>query len=1095
MADDYRCHLDQSNAFGGVSVQPRSVKARFVHLTTRVALIAIGCWSVTCAGAQPVQSLRVPLVDGADIRFSHVSLETPPGTITRILQDDQGFLWFGTTHGLVRYDAYQFRVFVHDPADPNSLSGVNVAALIKDRAGNLWVGSEQQVDRYSPASGNFTHFLSDSQQACESGVVRDLIQDREGIIWVATDNGLKRLDPTTSNVNCYQHRHYDDLSIGSNLVKSILESQDGTFWVATIEGLDRFDRRTGRVTRRVTLRGPSGALLKLDGNKISLIEDHAGILWMTVPGNQGCGLASFDPRTGIQGAYSVGAPDAIFSILEDQNDILWFGDGQQGIIKFDRDRKTATRYRNNPHDLNSVSSTGIYTLLQDREHRIWVGTIEGGIDRFDPRPPSFRTYRHEPGDPNSLSIGGVYSVLQDRRGILWLGAAGGLDRINRKTGEVTRFISKQVSSQSAFGVVSAIAEDHEGYVWFGNSGNGLARFDPRTDGLKFYRHDPDNPTSLSNDNVGCLFVDHAGTLWVGAADALNRFEPETEQFQKFSSTPRESFQYGAIREDANGALWLASPGYGLYRFDPTTAQFTSYRNTPADARSLSDDGVNTVYVDHAGTIWAGTNSGLSKFDRSNQKFTTYYERDGLASSVVKGILEDRLGDLWLSTSDGLSRFNPRTKAFKNYYSTDGLPGNEFVQGAASRSSAGEMFFGSTKGLLAFFAKDVVDDSSPPPVVLTDFWLFGDRSRAGKDLLKQSISSVRSLTLAPRQNIFSIEFSALSYSDPVRNRYRYRLEPLEKQWNERDSTRRLVTYTTLAPGDYVFRVQGSNSLGVWNETGATVRIRVLGAWWTWWWVRTAFIVIVGMLVWGLHRLRLRQVAHEFNIRVEARVAERTRIARDLHDTLLQSFQGTLLKFSALSYLLPDKPEVQKALENCLEQARAAVTEGRDAVQGLRSSTKVANDLARAITTFWGGLAVDQTGQNCPEFRVQVEGTSRDLPPLVRDEVYHIACESLRNAFQHAQAKRIDAELHYDPRQFRFRVVDNGKGIDPAVLRAGGRAGHHGLPGLHERAELAGGKLSVWSRLDSGTEIELTIPAALAYTKSAAARSMSPGKESE
>jgi signal transduction histidine kinase len=505
--------------------------------------------------------------------------------------------------------------------------------------------------------------------------------------------------------------------------------------------------------------------------------------------------------------------------------------------------------------------------------------------------------------------------------------------------------------------------------------------------------------------------------------------------------------------------------------------------------------VNTVYVDHEGTIWAGTNSGLNKFDQSNQKFTTYYERDGLASSVVKGILQDRLGDLWLSTSDGLSRFNPRTKAFKNYYSTDGLPGNEFVQGAASRSSTGEMFFGSSKGLLTFFAEGVVDDSSPPPVVLTDFWLFGDRSRAGKDLLKQSISFVRSLTLAPRQNIFSIEFSALSYSDPARNRYRYRLAGLEKQWNERDSTRRLVTYTTLAPGDYVFRVQGSNSLGVWNETGATVRIRVLGFWWTWWWVRTAFIAILITLVWGLHRLRLHQIAYEFNIRLEARVNERTRIARELHDTLLQSFQGVLLKLSSLKYVIPDRPtEAVESLEHLVEQARAAVTEGRDAVQGLRSSTVVANDLARAIATFGNGLVGDQPGENRPELSVQVEGKSRDLPPLVRDEIYHIACESLRNAFRHAQAKRIEVEFRYDPRRFRLRVVDNGKGIDPTVLSAGGRVGHHGLPGINERAELAGGKLSVWSQIDSGTEIEVTIPASVAYLKSPPGRrSKSAGEE--
>jgi len=234
-----------------------------------------------------------------------------------------------------------------------------------------------------------------------------------------------------------------------------------------------------------------------------------------------------------------------------------------------------------------------------------------------------------------------------------------------------------------------------------------------------------------------------------------------------------------------------------------------------------------------------------------------------------------------------------------------------------------------------------------------------------------------------------------------------------------------------------------------------------------------------------------------LRLEERVNERTRIARDLHDTLLQSFQGCLLKFSAVKYVIRSRPdEAEETLERIIDQARSAVTEGRDAVQGLRASTVVANDLARAIGTFGEGLAADQAGPNCPEFCVQVEGKSRDLPPLVRDEVCRVACEALRNAFRHAQAKRIEVEFRYDPRQFRLRVADNGKGIDPAVLSAGGRARHHGLPGLKERAELAGGKLTVWSRLDSGTEIELTIPGLIAYTKSPPdSRSMASGKGTE
>ena len=238
--------------------------------------------------------------------------------------------------------------------------------------------------------------------------------------------------------------------------------------------------------------------------------------------------------------------------------------------------------------------------------------------------------------------------------------------------------------------------------------------------------------------------------------------------------------------------------------------------------------------------------------------------------------------------------------------------------------------------------------------------------------------------------------------------------------------------------------------------------------------------------GLYQLRLRYLVHQFNARLEGRVGERTRIARELHDTLLQSFQGVLLQFHAVTYLLPDRSEARKKLEAITEQARAAITEGRDAVQGLRSSTVATNDLARSITIVGDGLVAErsstQAGQSCPEFRVQVEGKSRDLPPIIRDEVYRIACEALRNAFRHALAKRIKVEIHYEQRNLRLRVRDDGKGIDPKVLDAGGRTEHHGLPGMHERANLAGGKLAVWSEPGSGTEIELTIPRSVAYAKS-------------
>jgi signal transduction histidine kinase len=229
-----------------------------------------------------------------------------------------------------------------------------------------------------------------------------------------------------------------------------------------------------------------------------------------------------------------------------------------------------------------------------------------------------------------------------------------------------------------------------------------------------------------------------------------------------------------------------------------------------------------------------------------------------------------------------------------------------------------------------------------------------------------------------------------------------------------------------------------------------------------------------------------LSREFNLRLEERVAERTRIARDLHDTLLQSFTGVLMKFSAVKYMLRDRPEAQKSLEVVIEQARKAITEGRDAVQGLRSSTLAGNDLARAITMLGEELAAHPTDSTSPAFRVQVEGTPRELAPTLRDEVYRIASEAVRNAFRHSHAARIEVEIRYDPEQLRLRVRDDGKGMDQKVLGGGGRAGHYGLPGMHERAKLVGGKLAMWSELESGTEAELTIPASAAYARLSANR---------
>jgi hypothetical protein len=529
----------------------------------------------------------------------------------------------------------------------------------------------------------------------------------------------------------------------------------------------------------------------------------------------------------------------------------------------------------------------------------------------------------------------------------------------------------------------------------------------------------------------------------------------------------------------------------LHRLDLATGQLKIYRSNPGNPHGLGDDLVPTVHVSASGEVWAGTQNGLNRLDPDSGTFAAYNEKDGLSGNAVSCILEDNenenQGTLWMSTNRGLSRFDPRNKAFSNYSFADGLPGNDLTGWASCfKSPTGEMFFGGFSGGVAFYPDGLDRNSFAPPVALTEFRLSDTPVEVGDHtLLGKSISYTPRVTLSHEQTIFSLGFSALSYRNPANNRYRYKLEGLDNIWHEAGSDERLATYTTLPAGIYTFRLQGATSRGRWSEPGVKLEIEILPPMWKTAWFLTVCGTLILTSVWALYRVRVHQIARHFNLRLEERVGERTRIARDLHDTLLQSFQGLMLRFQVVDESLPPG-KAKEELEKALDLAALAITEGRDTVQGLRSSTVETNDLARAIGALGEDLAGDETNPNRVECSVVVEGTARDLHPILRDEVYRIAGEALRNAFRHAHARRIEVAIGYGERQFRLRVRDDGNGIDPEVLDRQARNGHFGLPGMRERAELIGGNLEVWSQCKSGTEVGLNIPASIAYAVSCAGR---------
>jgi len=565
---------------------------------------------------------------------------------------------------------------------------------------------------------------------------------------------------------------------------------------------------------------------------------------------------------------------------------------------------------------------------------------------------------------------------------------------------------------------------------------------------------------------------------------LCSFDPATNRFREYKAGGEGGAEIDAIAEDAAGILWIGCRNGGVQRFDPVTGKFTIFRHSAA-AGSLSNDVVTSILADRSGTIWAGTLDGLNRLDAATGKFTVYLERDGLPGNIINGVVEDAKGDLWITTSYGLSHFRRRSGTFYNYYRSDGVLDD--LTGAW-KGSSGQIFFGSYSGLTALSPDAVDENVFVPRVVLTNFQISDKPVPVRADSpLKKSISVTRALTLSHSQNTLSFEFAALSFADVERTRYRYRLERLESGWTEVASTQRFTRYSTLAPGEYVFHVEARSSRGNWTEKGAEVHIVILPPWWATLPFRAACALAVGLMVWLMWRLRVRQMAKELNLRFEERLRERTRIARELHDTLLQSFQGLMLRFQVAHDELPGRPaEARKTLEHALDEAAQAITEGRDTIQGLRLSTVETTDLAQAISSLAEELDDDGSNSNRMECSVEVEGTPRDVHPILRDEIYRIAGEALRNAFRHAQARRIAVAIEYGERQFRLRIRDDGKGIGSEVLQEQGRVGHWGLAGMRERAQLIGGHLEISSQQESGTEVDLRIPASITYATPPARR---------
>jgi signal transduction histidine kinase/ligand-binding sensor domain-containing protein len=931
------------------------------------------------------------------------------------------------------------------------------------------------------------------------GAVNGIAQTADGYLWIGTDKGLIRFDGFD-----FKPVSFTSITTAPNVsILQLLTDARGTLWIR-----------------------PEGAyLVRLKGEFESARYDLNAITALSKDNNNGVlvsdiGQGTFRLRADTVQKLGPSSPPVI-SMAETADGKIWLGTLGDGLFILAGGRATKVSAGLSDRKINCLlalgseelwvgTDTGLYhgdgngfrrlelpsflgrvqvlSLLRDRDSNIWVGTTRGLL-RINGKGISFSEENGLRGD------GGINALFEDREGNLWIGGARGLGRIRDSA-----FVTYSSLSDRRFEHNGPVYVDPDGrtwlapdqgglyvfqnervqpvtsiptnevvysisgradVVWVGRQRGGLTRLRFRNGAIESQSYTQAN--GLAQNSAYAVYESRDGSAWAGTLNGgVSKFKDG--HFTTYTTANGLAANtVSSILETRDGAMWFATPG-GLSSF--SNGQWRTYTTV----EGLPSPEVNCLFEDSSGTLWSGTSAGLARF--ASNRFQAPHELPDVLRERIVGMAEDKGGRFWIATSDHVLRI-PRDKLLsgvvkavdaREYDQADGLESTEGVKRSQSvvSDSAGRIWF-SLRSRLSVVNPSQINDDSVPALPHIEA-ITADNNTA-------NLAALVRIPPSPRRITF--EYTGLSLAAPERIRFRYFLEDFDNSWSQPVAAREAV-YTNLGPGSYRFRLIASNGDGIWNGPETVVAVTVAPAFWQTWWFRSACVLVVGSGMLLLYRFRLRRLTHQMNVRFEERLAERTRIAQELHDTLLQGFLSASMQLHVADDRLPENSPVKPMVSRVLTLMKDVIEDGRNTLRGLRSRSSELRDLAQAFSRIPEELSL----QPQIEYRVIVEGQPRPLHPVIRDDVYRIGREALVNSFRHAQASSIEVEIEYGVKQLRVNVRDNGFGIDPQVLRSG-REGHWGLSGMRERAERIGARLTVWTRPAGGTEIELSVPAALAF----------------
>jgi signal transduction histidine kinase/ligand-binding sensor domain-containing protein len=979
-------------------------------------------------------------------QYIHTSWRTRDGSggsAYGIAQTSDGFLWF-TSGDMMTFDGLRFTSWDGPPNGGSITKGADFGQIVQvfgDHAGGLWVSGLHGI----------VHLMGRvvTSQFDLEGIrtLQNFSEDNDGSIWVVRGNNsisdLPLCHVTGRTVKCFGKA--DGIPISP--VNSLLADGKGGFWLGGQTAVVHWHNGVSETYPIEPLKSNVG-----QPGIAGLARGPDGSLWVGIlPPGPGRGLGRL-----INGAFQPfvtpsfdGSKLAVHSMTFDGDGNLWVGTYGMGIFRIHG--SIADHFGRT----EGLSSDTVQALFEDREGILWAATPDG-IDKFrDPPVASFSTLE---GLGNGLPNG----VLASRDGTVWIANVGSLDHIE-KNGTVSSIRTRDGLPGSR---VASMLEDRAGNLWVGVD-----------DGLYMFKNGRFRRLAEPNHQPLGLVVgmveDIDGDIWAECASKPPKLV-RIRDFQVREAFPASQVPTGrTLAPDPQGGIWI-----GTLKGDLALFRRSALQTFPLNTKG--DPFIHQIIPNADGSVLAGSADGLVGLRNGKvQRLTT---RNGLPCNFVTSFVEDREKRWWLYTDCGIVELpdselqrwwtNPDVVVQTRVYGElDGARAGRPNFNSAAYSSDGRAWF-AQGNLVQMVDPSRLSQKALPAMTYIQSFIVDRKEFAATDKLK----------LSPHPRDVQIDYTSPEFLVPQKVKFRYRLDGYDRDWHEA-GTRRQAFYTDLPPGKFSFRVIACNSDGIWNDSAAKLDFYVAPAYYQTNWFRALCAVFLLALLWAAYQLRVRQLHKQFDMTLEARVGERTRIARDLHDTLLQSFHGLVFRFQAVRNMLPNRPEeATQALDTALIRAEQALDESRHSIQGLRANLSAENDLDQMLITTGQELASSNHAEDgSPRFEVIVEGERRGLPPLIKDEIGRIARELLRNAFRHARAHEIEVEIRYENDVFRLIVRDDGKGMDPKILKDGGRAGHWGLPGVQERARGIGARLEFLSEAGVGTEVRLTLPAAIAYER--------------